>query len=68
MSIKGWHRGKLILLWVWGLVLTAFFLNNLRSEEQIVSGFILIVFILGIPIVLSILTWKWLSGQEGKQK
>ena len=67
-TIKTWHRGKLLLLWIWGLIFTGFSLHLLRSEEQVVSGFILIIFIIGIPVILSVMTWIWLSGQESKNE
>ncbi len=63
-TIKKWHRGKILLLWIWGLVISGFSLHLLRSDENIVSGFILIIIIIGLPIVLSVITWKWLGGQE----
>jgi len=63
-TIKKWHRGKILLLWIWGLVITVFSVDLLRSEEQLVSGFLLIIILIGIPVFLSIMTWIWLSGLE----
>lgn len=67
MAVKNWHYGKLILLWCWGVVLLAVLLRLLESlnEERFVLGTGLILLLFGIPIVLSMLTWKWLSGKEG---
>jgi ABC-type enterobactin transport system permease subunit len=67
-KIKKWHRGKILLLWIWGLVITAFSVDLLRSEEQVISGFLLIIIIIGIPVILSVMTWIWLSGLESKKE
>jgi hypothetical protein len=67
-TIKKWHRGKILLLWIWGIVLTTFSVDLLRSEEQIISGFILILIIIGIPVILSVMTWVWLTGLESKKE
>lgn len=62
--IKNWHYGKIVLLWVWGVAISFLSFNFLQSTESFVFGFPLILLIVVIPIVLSIITWKWLSGKE----
>lgn len=69
MAIRNWHAGKIILLWIWGLVLMALSLYILKYEKNLVLvlGYILITIIIGLPITLSVITWKWLSGKEDSQ-
>lgn len=64
MAIRKWHIGKVILLWVWGLVLCILALQVLKSTQNFVVGFMVIGAILAIPIALSVITWKWLGGKE----
>jgi prolipoprotein diacylglyceryltransferase len=67
-KIQKWHKGKILLLWIWGLCITLFSIDLLRSEEQVFSGFLLIIIIIGIPVILSVMTWIWLSGLEKKKE
>lgn len=64
MAVKQWHYGKIILLWVWGAVLAFFLIDVLASVNNFILGFLLIAVIGGSPVVLSIITWRWLSGKE----
>ena len=64
MPVKTWHVGKLVLLWVWGLVAVGLSVQFLRSVENPLLGFFLIAVIVGSPVVLSVITWKWLGGKE----
>jgi hypothetical protein len=66
MAIKEWHVGKVILLWAWGLVLCMLALQDLKGipKGNFVHGFMVIGALLAIPITLSVITWKWLSGKE----
>ena len=71
MPIKKWHPGKIALLWVWGLVLIWLALRALGKTPSaadnllgMLSGITLIAAIIGIPVILSVVTWKWLSGKE----
>jgi hypothetical protein len=64
MALKNWHYGKLIILWIWGIVLISFVSEPLRSGGISVLRFIIIVFIFVIPLILSIVTWIWLSAKE----
>jgi hypothetical protein len=64
MKIKNWHYGKIILLWVWCIFFILMMIQKLESADNLILGIILIVLIFCIPIVMSIITWKWLSGKE----
>ena len=67
MAIKNWHFGKIILLWAWGIVFTLLLMIQLESskKENYVLGSILILFVVATPLILSVITWRWLSGREG---
>ena len=66
MAIQRWHVGKLILLWAWSVLLAAVLIGIIRSldNRQFVVGFMLIGALLGIAILMSMITWKWLGGKE----
>ena len=64
MEIRKWHTGKLVLLWLWGLVLIGLALNLLEDMDNPVFGSLLLLFIITAPIGLSVVSWKWLSGKE----
>ncbi len=72
MSVRGWHPGKLVLLWAWGAVLVVVAFTVLSGMETpttglgLVLGFVLIAAVVGIPVVLSVLTWIWLEGREDR--
>jgi hypothetical protein len=70
MGIKRWHYGKVIILWAWGVLITGFALQALDmiATERFMIGTALLVAIAGIPAVLSIITWKWLSGKESREE
>jgi len=72
MAIRNWHWGKLILLWVVGIVIDLPFILKVvlengpmfRSNEPVwVIVFVLSV-LWGTPLFLLVVTWKWLSGKE----
>jgi len=69
MSITKWHAGKLIILWSWGgllsgLALTIFLRGTVDSSP--ITHLIALATTLFILIVLSVITWKWLSGRESR--
>jgi len=64
MDVKNWHVGKLVILWAWGIVVIGIALQVLEKIKYFTTGFIVIGAIFVIPIVLSVITWKWLSGRE----
>lgn len=66
MGIKRWHYGKLILLWGWGVLVVAlaFQFLGMISSQRFVLGTVLILVIVGVPVALSVVTWRWLSGKE----
>ncbi len=69
MGIKRWHYGKLIIVWAWGGLITAFAFYLLTTvEDRFVIGTALLVAIAIIPAALSIITWKWLSGKESREE
>ena len=67
MAVKDWHFGKIVLLWVCGMLPIAALLVGLTvvrtsSEEEalvIISVAVLVALVFLVPI-----TWKWLSGKE----
>lgn len=64
MDIKKWHYGKLIILGIWSLIIVYLSLHFLETIDNAILGFILIIVIAAIPIALTIISWKWLSGKE----
>ena len=70
MAIARWHYGKIVLLWVWGVVLmwvvftSIQALNHPQSLTQLIFAFLLLALLAAIPLFLSIVTWKWLGGKE----
>ena len=73
MRLAKWHMGKVVMLWAWGVALLYVdrylqkdYANVL--EKHFVLGWILLSLFLVIPLVLSLLTWIWLSGKEAGPK
>jgi len=64
MNIQGWHYGKLIMLWAWGGMISLIILNKLETNPKTFWGLLLIGLLGLIPLVLSVITWTWLSGKE----
>ena len=64
VAVKDWHVGKLGLLWGWGVVLIAFALNLVQKIDNPFLGFALLLGVVSVPILLTFLTWRWLSGKE----
>ena len=67
--IRGWHYGKLIILWTWGgllMGLSYFSLIDLEPDNNVdlTMGFAAIAALLVIPIILSAITWMWLGGKQ----
>jgi hypothetical protein len=67
MSIQKWHVGKLIILWAWGgggavLALSDFMSRSVGSAPLL--HLIEIVSVVLVFLLLSCLTWHWLSGRE----
>ena len=71
MAVKNWHFGKIVLLWVCGmlpaLMIVLVFGDTSRSgdfridEEPLATAFAAVLVALGFLVPL---TWKWLSGKE----
>jgi len=72
MAIGTWHKGKLILLWAWTGILVTALLQLLRivptpeTPLMFFVGAAILLAIFGIPIAVSVVTWKWLSGLEAR--
>ena len=69
MKVRTWHVGKIVMLWAWGVAVIVVVLYVLREykrflTEHVLFGFALLSLPLVIPLALSILTWRWLSGKE----
>jgi len=75
MAIKNWHVGKIVLCWIAGLVLiglSIFLLNDLLYHSELspilefIIGLLLLALLVGSPLFLFVVTWKWFSGRERK--
>jgi hypothetical protein len=72
MAIARWHYGKIALLWGWGAVLMWAVFESIQalshpvSPTQLIFGYLLLAVLAVIPLLLSIVTWKWLTGKEVK--
>jgi predicted membrane channel-forming protein YqfA (hemolysin III family) len=70
MAVARWHYGKIVLLWVWGVALMGIVFTSIQalshpqSASQLIFAFLLLALLAAIPLVLSIVTWKWLGGKE----
>jgi ammonia channel protein AmtB len=67
MSIRKWHHGKLIVLWSWGIFLSAVALTDVKTahaERLTLFRLCELLFVLCLLITLSIVTWIWLGGKE----
>jgi hypothetical protein len=63
MTIHKWHWGKLLILWAWGVIIVLLAEQALERTKYL-WGFIFILIIAIVPLVLSVITWKWLTGKE----
>ena len=72
MAVARWHYGKIVLLWIWGVVLMWIVFTSIQalrhpqSVMQLIFDFSLLAVLAVIPLLLSIVTWKWLSGKEAE--
>ena len=67
MPIKKWHYGKLVILWGWTILLIGLFLKyleELQAHNRTLWQFTLIILMGGLLITMSVVTWKWLTGNE----
>ena len=65
MDFRRWHVGKIAMLWIWGGVFVLLAVKLPEQKPNWIVGYALIAFIVLAPVVLSVLTWKWLGGREG---
>ena len=66
MAIKDWHPGQLVIIWISGLSLggVVFGLGQITSTEYENLGIaIALAAVLGTPIALLVVTWKWFGGR-----
>jgi hypothetical protein len=69
MSVRKWHVGKLIILWVWGGLCAALALTDFLGrpvQAAPVAHLLEILFTLLVLLALSAITWHWLGGKESK--
>jgi hypothetical protein len=67
MSIQKWHAGKLIILWAWGVGGAIIALSDFMTrpvESATLLHLVEIVIVITTLLLLSALTWHWLSGKE----
>ena len=68
-SIRRWHRGKLLLLWVWAGLIAALLLTNFQTSKVESSPYAHAIE-LGAALVLlvsmSVVTWIWFGDREAK--
>jgi len=62
---RGWHPGKIALMWFIDLVLLfgMYPTGRVRSSDQTV----IVIFWLVLSIPVFVITWRWLSSLETKQ-
>ena len=67
--IESWHWGKLVLLWGWGAAALLFGVELLGAlpGDRFVLGSLLLLALAGVPLALSVITWKWLGGKERRE-
>jgi len=65
MAIKNWHAGKIVLCWVAGLFMMSVSFAIMNEMPGGVALFLFFAtFLVGSPIFLFVVTWKWISGKE----
>jgi quinol-cytochrome oxidoreductase complex cytochrome b subunit len=66
MSIRKWHRGKLIILWAWGLAIAALLMTDFLStsvQSSPTTHTVEFFVVLLVLLALSIITWRWLGDR-----
>ncbi len=65
-NVQRWHYGKLIILWTWGAVLVGvtLYIVVVLPPDYFLFGTLLLLASGIVPIGLSIVTWRWLTGKE----
>ncbi|MCP3957258.1 MAG: hypothetical protein GY719_05345 [bacterium] len=67
MTIGKWHHGKIVILWSWGVAIVAVALSRMIGDNR-TPGFLVALLLMASvilpPIVLSVITWMWLTGKE----
>jgi hypothetical protein len=66
MSIRKWHKGKLIILWAWGLTAATFAILDFQTHSVETSPWrhlVELLFTLIVLLILSAVTWHWLGDR-----
>lgn len=68
MALRNWGIGKLIILWVWGALISIVAYTNYPHvpPDRPAVGYLLLLAIVAPPMLLSIVSWRWLSARERK--
>ena len=66
MALIHWHRGKIILLWIWTVVLMSGAFGLFTTEGSSPWKLPMFVFMIVAPIAMSVITWKWLGCLEDR--
>jgi len=64
MAVKQWHVGRIVLLWAWGIALSAVLIVVITRTETFIPGFIYLGVLLAILIALSAVTWRWFGEKD----
>ena len=67
MSVRKWHKGKLIILWAWGVAGTALALTDFMTrpvESAPVAHLVEFSIVFLALLTLSAVTWHWLGDRE----
>ena len=64
MAVKQWHVGRIVLLWAWGIGLSAVLIVVITKTENFVPGFIYLGVLLAILLALSAITWRWFGEKD----
>lgn len=71
LRIRRWHWGKIVILWAWGGLVAALLMSTFLSQSAEVDPIVSSLSSLGsvlILVVLTIVTWIWLGGKEGRSE
>jgi len=67
MAIRKWHPGKLVILWVWGCIVSGLLLTDFLSRPAAsapLRELLELAVSLVVLVALSAVTWRWLGGKD----
>jgi len=67
MSLQRWHWGKILILWIATPVVMLISLGLLFGETDLSDGVMFLLSLFLPPVLMSIVTWVWLSGKEKRR-